>query len=260
MKLSDMTIEQAAQALKTWTQHREYDFVAPFLALPGLRGFWPMSSINSAGIAMDQSGHGRTLSYTGNPTYSYSGLVPYIALDGTGDYLARADEAGLDITGTEAFIASAVRGLTLGGWFYLNSLTPTVNALMTKVASNNMSYMLAETGGVARFYISDDGSTGAGHWVNVGGAAMTTGQWYFVVGRFAPSAELAVWVNGTQSTNTASIPASIYDGTATFTIGYDVVDSSYLQGRASLCFLCAALLSNDIVGALYQRTRPLFGV
>ena len=41
-----------------------------FLSLPGLRGLWSMSAIQSNGDAFDQSGNGRLLTYNGNPTYN----------------------------------------------------------------------------------------------------------------------------------------------------------------------------------------------
>ncbi|NJO31403.1 MAG: hypothetical protein HC874_30490 [Richelia sp. SL_2_1] len=75
-----------------------------------------MSSVQrSTGNVYDLSGQGRTLTYNGNPTFNYTGLVPYVSLDGTGDFLSRADETDLDILGTETIYNSAVRGLTLGG-------------------------------------------------------------------------------------------------------------------------------------------------
>ena len=92
------------------------DLISPFLALPGLVGFWPMSSVQrSTGNAYDLSGQTRTLTYNGNPTYNINNdFAPYIRLDGTGDFLSRADETDLDILGTETIYASTVRGLTLG--------------------------------------------------------------------------------------------------------------------------------------------------
>lgn len=228
-----------------------------FLALPGLRGFWPMSSFDEAGNARDLSGQGRTLTYNGNPTYNYDSLAPYIEFDGVGDSLSRSDEAGLDITGTEAYVAGAVRGFTTGGWFWLNSFTPLVNAFIAKfTALGNLSYMLFELAGIYRFGISSDGTA----QTTVDVASPTLGAWHFVVGRFIPSTELAIFDNGVKVTNVAAIPASIFSGNSAFCIGLDLADSSYLDGRASLCFLCATALSDAIVLSLFHQTRAMFGV
>jgi len=231
--------------------------VGNFLALPGLRGFWPMSAFDSAGGAQDVSGHGHHLTYNGNPTYNYSNLVPYIDLDGTGDSLSRADEADLDITGTESYVAASVRGLTFGGWFWIDSFTPVVNALMMKwPAGGNLSYALFEAGGLYYFIITGDGTT----QVTVTSATATTGAWHFIIGRFIPSTELNLFDNGVKSTNVAGIPASVYSGNGALYIGWDQADNSYLDGRAALCFLCATWLSDAAIAALYQQTRMLFGV
>jgi len=108
------------------------DLISPLLALPGLRGFWPMSSFNEAGNAYDMSEQGRVMTYNGNPLYNYDGVVPYVALDGIGDFLSRADEAGLDIIGTETYVDGAVHGLTLGGWFYFDNALGSNEKLIAK--------------------------------------------------------------------------------------------------------------------------------
>jgi len=228
------------------------------MALPGLRGFWPMSAVDSSGNAFDQSGNGRTLTYNGNPTYNYAGLVPYIDLDGTGDYLSRATEAGLDILGTESYIANP--GLTMGGWFQITSLPgSTFPAFMGKVSgASQRSYWLPynSTTGEVLFVITNDGSTS----VQVSGGNLSVGTWYFIAGRFEPSTELAIWINGTQSTNTTSIPASIFNSSSALEIGRNASSSAVVDGRASMCFLCASYLSDTIVSDIYQQSRVMFGV
>jgi len=169
------------------------DLISPFMALPGLRGFWPTSSFNETGNAYDLSGQGRTLTYNGNPMYNYDGLVPYIDLDGTGDYLSRADEAGLDILGTETYVAAAARGLTTGGWFYFNNALGATEGMIAKWNSslgNHRSYMLRRQAadGTIIFRVSDNG---VGSRAAQSTASPTATQWFFVVGRFDPGVELA---------------------------------------------------------------------
>ena len=259
MKLSDMTIEQAAQALKTWTQHREYDFIAPFLALPGLRGFWPMSAFDASANVFDQSGNVRTMAAAGTPRFGYDGLAPYAEFDGSGDYLTRADETALDVTGGESYVVTP--GLTLGGWFYFDNAASANEGLITKwLASANLSYMLCRTsGGVGAIQVTSDGTSGT-QVTSAASVLCTVAGWNFIAGRVVPSTTLDLWQNGTQYTNSTSIPAAIHAGSANFVIGGWSGGTGLLTGRASLCFLCAAALSDDIVSALYQRTRPLFGV
>lgn len=228
-----------------------------FQMLPGLRGLWSMSSVNESGNALDLSGQGRTLSYNGNPTYNVSGLVPYIDLDGAGDYLSRADEAGLRILGTETIYAAALRGLTVGGWFY-----PTANAtdegLISKwvAAGNQRSFMLKKSAANARdFSITTDGAT----VVSASGGTITMNTWHYIVGRFDPSTELAAWLDNVKVTNGAGIPASIFNSNSAFEIGrYDAGNA--FNGNVSVGFLCATALPDRIITALYEHTRTWFGV
>jgi len=222
-----------------------------FACLPGLRGLWPMSSFDENGDAYDLSGQGRTLSYNGNPTYSYADLIPYIDLDGVGDFLSRADEAGLDITGTESYVGAA-KGLTLGGWYRPGN----VNAayLMSKMgAVGNYSYWLQQTATVD-FQVSVDGT----NVTSVSGAAPVANAWKFIVGCFYPSTYLRLYINDAIYTNAVAIPASIFNGNGPFQVGAGN-SASPLTGRASLQFLCCQALSATLVRSTFEQTRAMFG-
>lgn len=237
---------------------RPTDLISSFMAFTGLRGFWPMSAFSAIGDAFDQSGNGRTLTYNGNPTYNYDGLVPYIDLDGTGDFLSRADEAGFDIIGTETYVASAVRGLTLGGWFWTDSIAAGIKGLITKhdgATIAGSAYEINISTATPTCVVHAAASHGASSSITV-----TTGTWNFILGRYTPSTEVAIFVNGTKDTNVAGIPASINNSAAPFNIGAFNSTTLLLDGRASLCFLCAAALSDTIIDAAFQATRAAFGV
>lgn len=236
------------------------ELYADFKGLPGLRGLWFPGSVDNAGTMYDQSGQGRTLTYNGNPTLNvYGGFIPYYDLDGTGDYFSRADEAGLDITGTETTIASAQRGLTLGGWMRFDGAGAAEENFLTKrsAGAGNLSYYLRRTStGLMNFEISTDGTAVK----NVSGASVGAGSWAFVVGRFTPSAALDIWVNGVKATNTTSIPASIFSGSGALNLGAYAGGSQVMTGDIALAFLCAALLSDTQIAHLFARTRKFFGV
>lgn len=236
---------------------------AEYLSLPGLVGFWPMSSVQrSTGNAYDLSGQGRTLSYNGNPTYNiYNSLIPYIDMDGTGDFLSRADETDLDILGSETIYAAAVRGLTIGGWFWSDEApAATIIQLIGKYNDNGVnqrSYILYNSGASLNFTISSDGTA----ITNIASSiSYTTGVWRFLVGRYTPSSELAVFANGIRDVNVGVIPASIFNSTSVFDIGRYQTGPQYLDGRAALCFLCANTLSDLRLQRLFNVTRPYFGV
>lgn len=241
------------------------DMISPFQALPGLVGFWPMSSVQrSTGNVADLGGQTRTLTYNGNPTYNiYNNLVPYLDLDGTGDFLSRADETDLDILGTETVFASGVRGLACGGYYWWdNKDTVNGDGMLDKTdLVNQRSYELF-SGTTPIFRVSSNGTAVTTVTSTV---THTTSAWYFVVARYTPSTELAIFVSEpggglTKTINTTSIPASIFNSTSQLEIGRINLAATALDGRVALQFLCANALPDALISSLFQQTRVLFGV
>ena len=239
--------------------------VSTFMGIPGLTGLWTASHLDPTGDWYDWTQNGLTLTAAGTPGLNYhNNLVPYVTFDGATDYFDRTDEAALSITGTESHIDAAIRGLTLGSWFYSTDAT-THQYLLSKmsVAAGNYSYYLAARGDIAgdpvRFFISDDGTNSD----TVGSSnAYTTSAWNFAVGRFNDNdsgEELAVFLNGVKSTDTTA-RATIFDGTAAFEAGSGAGGNGKLTGRKSIAFLCACALPDELIGALFQQSRALYGV
>lgn len=231
--------------------------VSAMQLLPGLRGLWGMGAFSDTGAAFDQSGNGRTLTYNGNPLYNRQGLVPYIDLDGTGDYLSRADEAGLDLTGTEAWVASGLAGLTVGCWARLDSIAATA-ALVSKwnTTGNQRSYLLEYvTGNGFRMQVSSNGTITDSATAT---ANATASRWYFVAGRFQPASQVSLWVDDTQR-DEATILAGAFNSTAEFNVGaHGAGSTALLNGQVALVFICAAALPDGVVRSVYHLTRSLF--
>ena len=233
--------------------------VSSYMYLLGLRGLWPMSAFNATGDTIDQSGNMRTLTYNGSLVYSNSNLLSHIDFDGINDFLSRGDEAGLDILGTESYVNASFRGLTLGGWFFISSLDAASQGLITKgtsvAATSAYEMFIFATTDVPRFRVSN------GAYVGIDGPVLTTGIWYFIVGRYIPSTSVSIFVNETESLNVVGVPASISNVGAGFEIGaFHPGNILHFHGRASLCFLCAAALPNGVIGTLFENTRAMFNV
>lgn len=234
------------------------------LALPMLRGLW-ISSVDSASVWYDISGHAHHLGNQGNPIFNHIGLVSYWDLDGVGDYFSRADEADLDITGTETYVAAAAQGLTLGGWFQVDNFQASGAAgFMSKWDDSGgvdeRSYLLrvATAGPTLEWIVSTNGIASVGLASSV---VPVLDSWYFIVGRFVPGTSADIYVNGIKTTRDAGIPGSIHSGTADFMIGsYVSAASRDLDGFVSCCFLCAAACSDNQIQRLYAVTKSLFGV
>lgn len=235
--------------------------LASYMALPGLVGFWPMSSVQrSTGNAYDLSGQGRTLTRAGNPAYSYfNGLVPYIDLDGTGDYLSRADETDLDIVGdgeSGVFTNPGAAGFTIGLWVNADSVSGT-QFLASKdddAAQRTFAFYLAS--GVPTSFVFNT----AVSFNSASGGSVTAGTWTHLVMRFVPSTELTIFQDGqVVVSTTASIVASLFLGTAALQIGARNAVQLF-DGKLTQLFLCANALGDDLISSLFQTSRVLFGV
>jgi len=245
--------------------------VSAHQALPGLRGFWPMSAWTSVGgvvQANDLAGQGYHLTRTNARASSGpygAGLAPAAYFDGAGDWLLRADGGAAqwaDILGTEGYVLPvSLRGLTMGCWTVTERLT-SFDGLMCKssaAAIANDSYAIYFRGDVAgdpfEFFIS----SGAASVTVTGSAGTATGTWYHVVGRFQPGASVDIWQNGVKTTQATAI-ASIVDSTDDFVIGALSSTNNVYNGYVSMAFLCAMALPDSQIQALFQQTRALFGI
>lgn len=190
-----------------------------------------------------------TLSPMTGPTIGTSGLIVYANFVATAkNYYSRPDEPGLDFTGP----------LTLGcwGWFDTES-TDAATGLMSKWGVNDeQSYALYKTAGnVLTFAITNDGTTD----VAIGDAAANyaIGKWFYIVGRFTPSMEMALFVNGTWYLDATDIPPSIYDSTTAFELGR-FGGGNYLDGRMCQSFLCGYAVPDRFIEAMYAHSKAMF--
>lgn len=232
--------------------------VAPFLDWPALVGLWSASSVQrSTGNVYDLSGQGRTLTYNGNPTFNvYDNLVPYCDLDGTGDYHSRADETDLDVLGSETIYASAVRGLSLAGWFWVDGTSADYGLLAKCGSAGQRSYGLQHLNGTGfRFFVSSDGTTVTATTE----ITSTAAGWYFVAGVYKPSTSIKCWANIVTSTNTTSIPSAIFNSNNALEIGR-LGGAQNLDGRWAIAAVSANAVSDELMSSTFQRTRGLFGV
>lgn len=236
--------------------------ISIFSMLPALRAFWPLSAHDTSGGVLHARdiACGYQLTMANNPKFGYSGIAPQVDFDGVNQYGYYADDQQFDIIGNETYVA--VPGLTLGGWFrfdVLGSVGVTNRPCITKwQTANQHSYalLLRDTSNLVEFFVTTDGST----TVLVSSAAdVVINQWYFLVGRFVPSTSLDLWKNGVKTTNGAGVPATLFDSTSQLEIGRFSA-AQYLNGQASLCFICASALPDVLINHLFHQTRALFGV
>lgn len=234
-----------------------------FLGLPALRGLWLAGNLDQTGAMYDSSGQGRALTYGGGNMYILNNLLPFFHYPG-GGFHNRADEAGLRVTGTETYVNTPWPGLTFGGWFRTSEAAPAASrGFLGKwnATGNQRSYLLFYniTVGQAASIVSVDGSAST---QATAAAGLSLNVWHFLVGRFTPSTELAVFADNVKAVNTTSIPASIFNSTADFRVAQFNAGgaTTQLTGDFALGFLCAAALPDTLLTYLFNRSRLFFGV
>ncbi len=218
-----------------------------FVRLPALIAYWPMGIRDLSGNVKDHSGALETLTQVGTCETGYDGNS-FVHLGNGTNYLNRA--TGFGITGLETWVTASLRGLTLGGWFMVDTTPTTSSGLISKDApAANRGYSLTyDTADQPGFNMSGTGAA----ILSAVGQGVQTGQWHFIVGRFIPSTEVAVIVDGDKAVNTTAIPASEFVSSQPFEIGRFFADNNrVIHGKVRDVFVCAAALSD----ALIEETR-----
>lgn len=223
-----------------------------FIELPGLAGYYPMGIRNGVGHAVEHSGSGSNLLQTGTCPTGYDGNA-FAQLGNGTNYLGVVTTYG--IIGTETWISSSLRGLTIGGWFMLDSIGGSGGGLISKdnAGPNRGYYLSANTTPAVTFSVSGTGSA----QTFITSAATSLSEWHFFAGRFTPSAEVAVFVDGVKTVNVTSVPASINVSTGNFEVGRFASNNANIQHcKTRDAFICASALSDDLIEEVRNSTRP----
>lgn len=194
---------------------------------------------------------------------------PYVELDGTNDALYIADASWQEVSdgtlGTDE---------TLFVWHWVNTDDETTTqAFSSKWDFNgdNRSWTIKGNGGAFwKIAVSGVGTSG-GAITQASSTQLATG-WHFVAGYWQASTLLRIFVAAASDTslqidsNTTSIPASLYDGSAPLAIGTRFNSSPTLDipwdgkvGRGQLRFGVPATDINDYVDRLFQSTKFFYG-
>ena len=238
--------------------------ISSVLSLPALRGFWPMSPVAyTSPQALDVSGNGNHLTRA-TTKFGYdatSTLLPVSYYDGASRLFKADGGAGnwADVTGTEGYTLAAQRGLGIGTWVYFSSAIGGNEIFFSKrrAAAGNHSYWLRRTAaGNIEIIVSVDGTATT---TATSAATAASNAWHYVHGWFDPSTALGINLDGEETTNVAAIPASIFDGTADFTLG-GFTGTANFTGYLSMAWLSAALPDSALRSALFQTARAMVGV
>lgn len=176
----------------------------------GLVGYWKLDE--SSGNASDSSGNSATLTNTGSTAFATGKFGNGADLEsGSSNYFSATDTAPLSVTGD----------MTISGWIKPESVTASTQFdIVSKWNSTNKSYLLSQYGDEIRFYLNS-----SSNYVETTSTNLSTSTWYHVVAAYSASNQsVKIYVNGSDQavTTTGTIPSSITDTTANFSIGSEV--------------------------------------
>lgn len=184
---------------------------------------------------------GYNLDLAGTPDQGRFGVAPYVGFNGSTNYASRPSGS-----------LKGLSGFTAGGWFQATSN----DTLMGVWQTSNQVWRLHINTLAPTFYVSGSGADNyqVAHPANIDAAT-----WYFIAGRYTPSTEIAIWVNGTKTTYGTGIPAALYNSAAQFVIGGAHGGANLLTGKASLCWMSHEVLDDAYLTMLFEMGRHLFG-
>lgn len=245
---------QSVELLSThFPQRNEANFawgnvMSFLLQLPYLTGLWNFALRSGAPELLDLSGNDHRLTNTNAyQTLLYS-LAPYLSMGGAGG-VRRADEADLDIT----------PDISLGGWFWCNAYAAQPAVISKWGGAGQRSYMLwVDAAGLPNFSVTTDGTTivTATHV-----SSLAVNSWNFVFATKSGAASMDVYLNDSKVQKLAGVPAAIFNSNADLELGGAAASTAnLLTGRLAYLTLGSFYLPEYLVWALYELTRPLFGV
>lgn len=242
-----------------------------YCMLPGLVGFWPMSGLSWDFIDnfsyLLLTNHGGQAPTTHDLRYApsdqdwdvlgFSGLVPYATMRGPNGYGRIGNLVIYSIQGIaprEDHIIAGFRGLTLGLWVQFTN-TGTAEGLIGKDNGLSYTYYIERTSGdYIRFVVY------SGTPASVTNAVTVDDQgWYLIIGRWTPSTDLCLFVNGVKTTQ-AGGPASLTDSDAHFMVGGATQTAAGTADKlVSMAFICSMTLSDAMIQNIWYQTKAMFG-
>jgi hypothetical protein len=230
-------------------------------AIPGLVGFWPHGDRDIGGHGLHLVGVSTIITHALD-----NNVVPYVQYDRSGSAeLWHGDNANLSITGTESYVLSGYKGMTMGGWWQVSQAPTVQENLMSKWnVSPNKSWLLYKSATAAAISValSSDGSTNTNNWNS--SIAPPEDEWFYCVMRWVPSTEIKVYYglatdnDLTTDSTTSSITASIHDASSRFQLGSVDSATDYLDGRSSMSFLIRGKVPDLHIETFFDLTSPLF--
>ena len=167
--------------------------------------------------------------------------------DGSNDYVDCGNDASLKITGSSITLSAWIRAENFGTYSWINSIID--------FHSNSKGYGLRCGGsGILSFNLGN-----GTNWYEITSSAdaLSTGEWYFVVGTYDGSTQ-RIYVNGTQVSSIARSFSIAANTTSDFYIGEsDTYSGRRFDGRIDEVAVWNTPLSASAITAIYNSGTPI---
>jgi hypothetical protein len=199
----------------------------------------------------DLSGNNNSGSLVNGPTFSTANGGS-IVFDGTNDYVDVSNSTSLNPT-----------TISIGAWFYLNSLVTNQNIIskgFTSVAEPFVQYTLKMLDSSPFNTIQIQTSIGGTRQTLTSATTLTTGVWYYAVGTYDGST-LRMFINGIQDANTISSSGTITSYNTPLQVGrWGTQGNQYLNGRIATAQIYNRALSAAEVAQNYNAQKSRFNL
>ncbi len=203
------------------------------------------------------------MTVNGNPTRVASGVYPSgfaspgysWRFDGTGDFLSLADDPAFEVADFSVFMCFTPRAGFTTNDVLIAKYDPT---------GNNRSWRVSSTNGTSvSLLISDDGTTGAGHYtVNTKSAAVSPGRLscFTVTYDYTTDGNSLsnVWVDGLAVQNSAVMDGPPSPGIAAFTVGADATAAGDIPADIYVAAYYPGVLTAADHDKLRRRFRGVY--
>ena len=232
--------------------------IGPFLLLPELRGFWPMSGMDADYNVQDMSLNGNLAENIDGVEFGLtSKFLPYSIFDGglPGSYFKIAHSASI----------SDFDELTFGCFVYMNTVPsnhPDDRGVIGKQGMGVRGWGMSISHANTHCGFSENGSNN--FFIHNTGNTLLPNTWYFLVCRISkPNTTMVIdlFINGVLVATSDTTAVSIYQNTEDVIIGayptFSSGDIQTLDGYIALPFVSASALPNILISSLYSNIKPL---
>lgn len=201
-----------------------------------VRAYWPLSE--AAGLRSDVF-HGHHAVATNDPGNS-AGKIASRAIQCdivSAQYVQAPHDPLLNVPD------GGNGSITLGGWVWLDALTPDAQNFFSKWVIPDLSYSLQhiKTTNVMRLLVSDDGLDTTDLVATTD--TMSANTWHFFLAEHDGPNDLITVELDMGGRVTKGYATGVFEGVADVTLGRDENSNNYLGGRLSGCFILEGLMS-----------------